>query len=60
MKFPPKCRIKKLEKIYTILGIFCSFLNWEGANIRPQIRPRKIPVYPNLRCNKVCYKGTAL
>ena len=28
--------------MYTILGSFCSFLNWEEANIRPQIRPRKI------------------
>ena len=26
-----------------ILESFCSFLNREGANIRPQIRPRKIP-----------------
>ena len=29
--------------IYTILGSFCLFLNWEGAYIRPQIRLRKIP-----------------
>ena len=29
--------------IYTILESLCSFLNWEGADIRPQIRPRKIP-----------------
>ena len=42
-KFPPKCRTKKLGMIYTILGSFCSFLNWEVADIRPQIRPRKIP-----------------
>ena len=24
---------------------FFSYLNWEGANIRPQIRPRKILVH---------------
>ena len=43
MKFSPKCRTKKLGMIYTILRRFCSFFNWEGAVIRPQIRPRKIP-----------------
>ena len=43
MKFPPKCRTKKLGMIRIILGSFCSCLNWEGADIRPQIRPRKIP-----------------
>ena len=43
MKFSPKCRTKKLGMIYTILGSFCSFLNWEGADIWPRIRPRKIP-----------------
>ena len=43
MKFAPTFRTKKLGMIYTILGSFCSFLNWEGANILPQIRPRKIP-----------------
>ena len=36
MKFSPKCRTKKLgNMIYTIVGSFCSFLNWN-------IRPRKI------------------
>ena len=40
MKFSPICRTEKLGKIYTILGSFCSFFNWEGADIRPQIRPR--------------------
>ena len=40
MKFPTKCRTMKLVMIYTILGSFCSFLNWEGA----QNWPRKIPV----------------
>ena len=29
--------------IYTILGSFYSFSNWEGADIQPQIMPRKIP-----------------
>ena len=44
MNCSPKCRTKKLGMIYTILGRFCSFfLNWEGADIRLQIRPRKIP-----------------
>ena len=43
MKFAPKCRTKKLGIINTTLGSFCSFLNWQGADIRPQIRPRKIP-----------------
>ena len=42
MKFSPKCRTKKLGIMKTILGGFCSFLNWEGADIQPQIRPRKI------------------
>ena len=28
-KFSPKCITKKLGMIYTILGSFCSFLNWE-------------------------------
>ena len=41
MKFSTNCRTKKLEMIYTILGSFCSFINWEGVDIRPQIRPRK-------------------
>ena len=43
MKFSPKCRTKKLEMIYSIWGNFCSFLNWEGGDIQPKIRPRKIP-----------------
>ena len=38
-----KCKTKKLGMIYTILGCFCSFFNWEGADILPQIRPRKSP-----------------
>ena len=41
LKFSPKCRTKKLSMIHTILGSFCSFLNCEGADILPQIRPRK-------------------
>ena len=47
MKFSPKCRTKKLGMIYTFLGSFCLFLIWERADIRPQIRPRKIPVFSN-------------
>ena len=40
---------KNLGMINSILGSFCSFFNWEGASIRPQIRPRKIPdlIAPN-------------
>ena len=46
MKFSPNliCRAKKLGMIYIILVSFCSFFNLKGAVIRPQIRPRKIPV----------------
>ena len=43
MKFSLKCRAKKLGILYIILGRFCSFLNWEGADIWPQIWSRKIP-----------------
>ena len=43
MKFSPKCRSKKLGMIYTILGTFCLFFNWERADIQPEIRPREIP-----------------
>ena len=43
MKFLTKCRTKNLGMIYSFLGRFCSFLNWEGADILLQIKPRKIP-----------------
>ena len=43
MKFSSNCSPKKLGMIYTILKSFDSILNLEGADIRPQIRPRKIP-----------------
>ena len=43
MKAPPNCRAKKLGMVITILGSFCLFLDWEGANIRPQNRPMEIP-----------------
>ena len=33
--------------IYTHLGSFCLFLNWEGA-VWPQIKPRKIPLRMNV------------
>ena len=36
MKFAPKCRTKKLGMLYSILGRFCSFFNWEWANILPK------------------------
>ena len=45
MKFSLKYKTNKFGMIYTILGNFCSFLNWEGAVIQPQIRPRNIPEY---------------
>ena len=44
IKFSPKYRAKYLGMIFKILGSFCSVFNWKGANIWPQIRPRKIPV----------------
>ena len=47
MKFPSKCRTKKFGMIYTVLGNFCSFFNWEGADIRHLVRPRKIPAHYN-------------
>ena len=45
MKFSPKCRTKNLGMIKSILGSFCSFLNREGADIWPKIKPRKIPAF---------------
>ena len=44
MKFSPKFRTRKLGIINTIWGNFCSFFKWEGADIRPQIRPKKNPL----------------
>ena len=49
MTFLPKFRAKKLGMICTILESFCSVLNWEEADIWPQIRPRKI-----LACVSMC------
>ena len=43
MNISPKCRAKKLGSIYMILGSFCSYFTWEGANIQPKIWPGKIP-----------------
>ena len=40
-KFSPKCRTKKLGMIFTILGSFCSFLNWEGPMFGPKSSLRK-------------------
>ena len=37
MKFSPNCRAKELGILFTILGSFSSFLDWERAD-----RPRKI------------------
>ena len=50
MVFSPKCRTKKLGMIYTILGSFCFFFNWEGAQNWPHIRLRKIPVCVYAAC----------
>ena len=52
VKFSPKCITKKLGMIFTILGIRCSFLNWEGADIWPQIRPREVPVLASIGTTK--------
>ena len=41
--FSPGCRAKELGMLFTILGSFCSFLDWKRAHILPQNRPRKIP-----------------
>ena len=56
MKFLPECRTKKLG----IWGSVCSFLNWEGADVWPQIRPRKIPVYGDviITAKPICTGGT--
>ena len=43
MKFSPNCRSKELGVLFTILGSFCSFLDWEGADILPKNGPRKNP-----------------
>ena len=56
IKFSPKSKSKKLGMIYIILGSFCSLLNWEEADIQPQFRPRKIPVY-DVISTKISYAG---
>ena len=43
MKCSPNCRAKELGMLFTIVGSFCSILDWEQADVRPQNRPRKIP-----------------
>ena len=45
MKFSLMGRTSELGMFYAILGSFYSFFSWEGADIRPQIRLRKIPVF---------------
>ena len=42
MNFSLISRTKKLGIICSILGSFCSILNWGGTDIQLQIRPRKI------------------
>ena len=44
MKFSLMGRPSELGMFYAILGSFFSFFSWEGADIWPQIRLRKIPV----------------
>ena len=48
INFSPKCRSKKLGMIYTILGNFAHFFNWERADIRLPIRHKKIPAFCHL------------
>ena len=51
MKLSPICRTKKLGMIYTILEIFCSFLNLGG----PQTRPRKIPDFGHEETERIIF-----
>ena len=37
IKFSPNCRAKEFGMLFTILGSFCSFLDWKGADIRRKI-----------------------
>ena len=37
MKFSPNCTAKELGMLFTTLGSFYLFLDWEGADIRPKI-----------------------
>ena len=43
MEFSPNCTAKEVGMLLNILGSFCLFLDWEGADIRLLNRPRKIP-----------------
>ena len=43
MKFSPKYRSKILGMIYIILGSFCSFLDWKGADIGPKNQAQENP-----------------
>ena len=62
MKFSPKCRSKKLRMTYIILGSFCLFFNWEGADILACFLIGKGPIFgpksglgkPLLVCNIDC------
>ena len=47
-KFAPKCKPTESGRLFTILGSFCSFLDWKGADIRPKNWPRKVPVCFNI------------
>ena len=42
IKFSPNCTELGML-LFTILGSFCSFLDWEGTDIRPKNRHRKFP-----------------
>ena len=49
--------------MYTILASFCSFSIWEGADIRPEIKLRKIPLSPvsnSIKVNPVVYLVQAI
>ena len=51
-----KCRSKKFGKIFIILGSFCSFLNWEGADIRPKSSLGKSLIAKRKNVKSLCYK----
>ena len=51
MKFSSNFRTKELGILFTILGSFHSFLDWEGADIWLQNRPKKIPALKSLFWN---------
>ena len=45
MKFSPNCRTWKVGMIYTILGSFCLFFNWERAVFMAPNQARENPCH---------------